>query len=200
MAATHRYFRYFTYIQPIIKTPFIKTYGSLILTIVALSIFTIFAIKPTVETILILQKTLSDQTEILSAINKKSQDLSLGSNNYKSLVSQGLTDKINAAVPFTPAAGELTHALEDATRVPQASVSAVQFQPFTINPPTETNIFELSEITFTLNIEGTYQSLLLVLDNLRNSPRLVSIDNIAFNKIEGGGLLLSVSGKAYYLK
>ena len=112
MATTHRYFRYFTYIQPIIKTPFIKTYGSLILTIVALSIFTIFAIKPTIETILILQKTLNDQTEILSAINKKSQDLSLGSNNYKSLVNQGLTDKINTAVPYTPAVGELTGILE----------------------------------------------------------------------------------------
>ena len=200
MATTHRYFRYFTYIQPIIKTPFIKTYGSLILTIVALSIFTIFAIKPTIETILILQKTLNDQTEILSAINKKSQDLSLGSNNYKSLVNQGLTDKINTAVPYTPAVGELTGILETVSKVPQASISAIQFQPFTINPPSELPTFELSEISFTINVEGSYQSLLALLNNLRNAPRLISIDNITFNKLESSGLLLSVSGKAFYLK
>lgn len=196
MANTHRYFRYFTYIQPVIKAPFIRTYGSLILTIMALSIFTIFAIKPTVETILILQKTLNDQNEILKSITKKSQDLSLGSSNYKTLIRQGLADKINKAVPPTPSVGELTVALEDIAE--EASISAIQFQPFIITSITDSS--ELSEISFTYNVEGSYDSLLSVLRNLKNSSRLISIENLTFNKLESSGLLLSVSGKAYYLK
>lgn len=200
MANTHRYFRYFTYIEPIIKTPFIRTYGSLILTIMALSIFTIFALKPTIETILVLQKKLADQNEILAAINKKSQNLSLGSSNYKALLAEGQIEKINSALPFSPAVGELTKVLENAAKVPQASISAIQFQPFTIEPSSKKPSLTLSEIPFTYNIEGSYQSLLTILNNLKNSARVISIDNLTFNKVEGGGLLLSITGRAYYFK
>lgn len=200
MASTHRYFRYFTYIQPIIKTPFVRTYGSMILTIVTLSVFIIFAIKPTVETILILQKTLTDQRQILDKLKQKTDNLSLGWRNYQSL-DKNSKDAIQLSVPTKPDVGNLSKFLEEAANVPQASLSAIQFQSFTINSSTQSGQQSLAEIPFTYNIEGPYQSLLLVLDNLRHMSRLVSVDSMIFNKIEGGArLLLSISGKAYYLK
>lgn len=198
--ATHRYYRYFTYIAPVIRDPIIRTYGSLILTILALSVFTIFAIKPTVETIIILQKKLIDQQQILMSTNEKSQNLSLGSNNYKTLVSQGVKEKINSKVPFSPSIGELSASLEDAARATEASISAIQYQTFTISPATSSATPALLEIPFIYNLEGTYPDLLMVLKNLATSSRLIAINSLKFTKIEGGGLLLSVSGKAYYLK
>jgi Tfp pilus assembly protein PilO len=195
--AAHRYFRYFTYIEPVIKTPLVRTYGSLILTIFALSIFTIFAIKPTIETILILQKDLQEQKQILSALNLKSQNLNLGSKNYQTLVTQGIKQKIDASIPLSPEIGQLVNVLESHSKVPSASLAAIQFQPFTISPGEEQT---LTEIPFIYNIEGSYESLLLVLGRLRSSERLVTIDNLTINKLEGGGLLMSITGKAYYLK
>lgn len=198
--ATHRYYRYFTYIEPVLKAPLIRTYGSLILTILALSVFTIFAIKPTVETIILLQKKLVDQQQILAAVNEKSQNLSLGSNNYKTLVSQNTKEKVNSQVPFSPAIGELSKSLEDSARVPQASISAIQYQTFTISPATPSTTPTLLEIPFIYNVEGTYLSLQTVLQNLQTGSRLITINSLNFTKIEGGSLLISVSGKAYYLK
>lgn len=198
--ATHRYFRYFTYIEPVMKAPLIKTYGSLILTILTLSIFTIFAIKPTIETIIILQKKLADQQQILAAVNKKSQNLSLGSNNYKTLVAQGIKEKINSQVPNSAAIGELSKSLEDSAKVPQASISAIQYQTITISPATSSATPTLMEIPFIYNIEGTYSALLTVLQNLDTGSRLITINSLNFAKLEEGNLLLSVSGKAYYLK
>ena len=46
----NRRFRYYTYIQPILRSPIIKSYGLHILTIFTMIIFIIFAIKPTAET------------------------------------------------------------------------------------------------------------------------------------------------------
>ena len=72
------YSRYFTYIKPISKLPIIKNYGPTIFTLLTISILTIFAIRPTVETILVLQKKLADEEEILQKVTDKVNNLSLG--------------------------------------------------------------------------------------------------------------------------
>ncbi len=198
MAENKRYSRYFTYIQPVIRAPFVRTYGSLILTIVSLIVFIVFAIKPTIETILILQKQLSNQHQILDKLNQKSKNLSLGRKNYLDL-DQNTKDKINGSVPASPAIGELTKNLENAAKSGDASLSAIQFQSFTINQPQKTKT--LAEIPFTYNVEVSYSTALSVLSNLKKLDRLISIDQFSLNKLESGGrLLLSISGEAYYLK
>lgn len=195
--ATSRYFRYFTYIEPVIKTPFIRTYGSLILTILTLVIFIIFAIKPTIETILILQKQLSEQQQILDKLNQKSKNLSLGRKNYLSL-DKTTQEKINFAIPTTPQIGDLTRVLEDITKSTEASISAIQFQNFSISPPQKKKI--LAEIPFNYNFESSYLSALTILSRLQSSSRLISIKQLQFSRTETGKVLITTSGKAYYLK
>lgn len=198
MVTPHRYFRYFTYIQPIIKTPFIQTYGSLILTIFSTIIFTVFAIKPTIQTVTILQKQVSDQKQILDELNQKSKNLSSGRKNYLNL-DPSIKNKIQTAVPTTPAVGELTRSLEQIAKVSEASLAAVQFQNFTIDKNLAKK--SLAEIPFTYNVEGTYSTLLKVIAGLKSMDRLISIEQLNFNKVAGNQtIVLSVSGKAYYLK
>lgn len=196
MASNHRYFRYFTYIEPIVKTPFIRTYGSLVLTIFTLTIFIVFAIKPTIETILILQKQLTDQQQILEKLNQKSKNLSVGKKNYLAIDKQ-TQDRINFAVPASAQVGDLIKSLEGIAKTSEASISAIQFQNFTITPPQKK---ELSEIPFTYSLETSYNSALNIITNLQSASRVVSIDQLLLNKVEGGKILLTISGKAYYLK
>ena len=92
------YSRYFTYIKPLTRSPIVKTYGSVIFTLVIITIFILFAIKPTVETILVLQKKLSDTAEVLDKINKKANDLSLGKQNYDNL-DAGIKLRISQTIP-----------------------------------------------------------------------------------------------------
>lgn len=197
---TRRRFRYFTYIKPALKIPIIKTYGSLILTVAALVIFILFAIKPTIETIIVLQKELENQKEILQKLNQKSENLSLARQNFQA-IDPNKRSRVGALVPKHAQVGATIKALEQLAVVSQASISALQFQPITIEGQSDSKSSSLVEILFTYNVEGTFDTHLLILGNLKRSLRLLSIDQLTFSKIEGGmTLLMQVSGKAYYLK
>lgn len=194
------YSRYFTYIKPLTRLPIIKNYGPVIFTLLTISILVYFAIKPTVETIIVLQKKLADEEEILQKVTQKANNLSLGKKNYDNL-DQNIKGKVSALVPDTISLRSVIQALEQTAQIHTASVSALQFQPLVVDPKTEGKIGSLSEIDFTFNIEGDYKNLLALLHDLKNSNRLISIDSLSMSKAsEGTGLIMSLSGKAYYLK
>jgi len=194
------YSRYFTYIQPVTKLPIIKNYGSTIFTLLTMSLLIFFAIKPTIETILVLQKKLADQNEILQKVTQKANDLSQGKKNYDNL-DQNIKEKISAGVTDIVSIKSLIQTLEQAAGIHEASVSALQIQPLVINTKTEDQMRALSEISFTFNAEGDYKNLLDLLRDLKSSSRLISIDNLSISKVsDSQALIMSLSGKAYYLK
>lgn len=194
-----KYFRYYTYIEPLIRNPLIKTYGYAIFTIVMTAVFILFAIKPTLETIAVLQKKLTTQKEILKKLDKKIGDLGVAQTNYKN-IDPDIKSKVVSSVPSNADLANLIRSLENTTRDTTASISALQFQPLVIDRK-ETPSNELQEISFTFNIEGSYDTIKAVLQNLYGSARLFTIDNLSFNKVATGNILLmNITGKAYFLK
>lgn len=194
------YSRYFTYIKPLTRLPIVKTYGTKIFTLIVMSIFIFYAIKPTVETILVLQKKLDDSTQVLEKINQKTNNLSKAQQNYANL-DPNIKSKIEAAIPDTVGLKSVIQTLEQTAKVHEASVSALQIQPLVLGVKTQDNLGTLSEVAFTFNAEGGYQQLISMLQDLKSSDRLISIDNVSLSKLsEGTGLIMSLSGKAYYLK
>lgn len=200
IAESKKYSRYFTYIQPVIRSPIIKTYGSTIFTLLVLAIFVFFAIKPTIETILVLQKKLTDQQEVLKKITQKSENLSLAKKNYREIDSNTKT-KIQDAIPIKAELKSAIQVLEQAAIQNQASISALQIQPLVLeekdtSKPSQT----LTEISFNFNVEGPYEKMVAILQQLKLSRRVVLIDSLIFNKTEGSNVLMSIAGKVYYLK
>lgn len=194
------YSRYFTYIKPITKLPIIKNYGSTIFTLLTVSVLTLFAIKPTVETILILQKKLADSNEVLQKVTQKAENLSQGKKNYDNL-DQKLKEKISSSITDTVSLKSLIQTLEQTAKDHDASVSALQLQPIVIDTKTDNHLGELTEISFTFNTEGDYKGLLAVLQDLKISSRLISINSLSIsNSSDNQTLIMSLSGKAYYLK
>lgn len=194
------YSRYFTYIKPVIKLPIIKNYGSIIFTLLTTSILIFFAIKPTIETILVLQKKLADSDEVLQKITQKANNLSLGKKNYDNL-DQSIKQKLSAAIPDAISLKSVIQALEQAAKIHEASVSALQIQPLVIDTKIDGQIGALSEISFTFNAEGDYENLVALLQDFKVSSRLISIDSLSMSKIsDSKTLIMSLSGKAYYLK
>lgn len=195
-----RYYRYFTYIKPITRLPIIRTYGSTIFTLVIMVIFIIYAIKPTVETILVLQKKLANSTQVLEKINQKAENLSKGKQNYDNM-DPDIKAKISSAIPDIVNLKSIIQILEQTAKKYEASVSALQIQPLTIETKQENEPGNISEISFIFNIEGEYTKLISILQDLKTSGRLISIDSLSLSKLsEGGGLIMSLSGKVYYLK
>lgn len=194
------YSRYFTYIEPLAKLPIVKNYGPAIFTLLTISILVFFAIKPTAETILVLQKKLADSDEVLQKITEKANNLSLGKKNYDSL-DQTIKSRIPAAIPDTVDLKSVIQTLEQMARSHEASVSALQIQPLIIDTKADNKMGTLSEISFTFNTEGDYKNLVALLQDFKSSDRLISIDSLSLSKTsEGSSLVMSLSGKAYYLK
>ena len=195
-----RYSRYFTYIKPVTKMPIIKTYGSTIFTLIIMAIFIIFAIRPTIATILVLQKKLVDSKAVLEKLNQKANDLGLAKQNYNSLNETALF-KISKAIPNTPELKSITQTLENTALKYNASISALQIQPQVFETKKEDTLGAISNISFIFNATGEYQNLISVLQDLKESSRLFSIDKLSLSRLsEGEGLIMSISGKAYFLK
>lgn len=191
--------RYFTYIKPVVENRYIKSAAPSVFSLITITIFIVFAIRPTVSVILGLQKNIANQKEILVKLNEKAQNLSQGKKNWESLGDENRL-KINTAVPAHPEIPLLIKALKMST--PQtASFSALQIQPLTIIDvaSSQSANLTLAEISFAYNIQGSYQELLSIIQNLEKSPRLLHIDSLSLNK-QSGELTLSLNGKAYYLK
>jgi len=192
--------RYYTYIKPITKLPIIRNYGPTIFTLLTMSVLIFFAIKPTVETILILQKKLADQEIVLQAITQKADNLSQGKKNYDNL-NPNIKEKISAAITDTVSLKSLVQTLEQTADIHESSVSALQIQPLVVDTKAENQMGSLVELAFTFNTEGEYQDLVAILQDLKNSSRLISIEGVSISKInDGQALIMSISGKAYYFE
>lgn len=194
------YSGYFTYIKPVVRLPIVRTYGTAIFTIFIMAIFVSFAIKPTVETILVLQKKLENSNQVLEQIKIKAENLSLGKQNYQDL-DPSVKGRIQSAIPDTVELKTLIQTLEGVARKYEASVSALQILPQTLETKQENKVGMVSEIDFIFNIEGDYRNLISILQDFQTSSRLVSIDKLILTKIsEGPGVIMSISGKALYIK
>ena len=194
------YSRYFTYIKPFTKLPIVKTYGTTIFTLLVVSVFIFLAIKPTVETIVVLQKKLVDSNLVLEKVNKKAKDLSLGKANYEK-IPVDIKSRITQAIPDTVNLKSAIQSLEQTAIIHNASISALQIQPLVLETKTDNLPGTLSEVSFTFNTEGEFKNLMLLLQDLRNKVRIISIDSLSLSKLsEGAGLVMSITGKAYYIK
>lgn len=194
------YSRYFTFVKPIAKLPIVKNYAPTVFSLLTISILLFFAVKPTVETILVLQKKLADSNEVLRKITQKANNLSLGKENYDNM-DQDIKDQIFSLIPDTVSLRSVIQSLEQAAKAREASISALQIQPLVLEPKKENQVGSISEVSFIFNTEGDYQGLIAALQNLEKADRSISIDNLSLSKAtDATTLVMSISGKAYYLK
>lgn len=194
------YSRYFIYIKPIARLPIVKTYGSAIFTLMVMIIFIFFAVKPTIETIVVLQKKLADSSQVLEKVNQKANNLSAGKANFEKL-DPIVKAKIVSAIPDTTSLKSVIQTLEQSAKSHNASISAIQLQPLVLETKANNQLRAIAEISFTFNTEGEYKDLISLLQDLAHSTRIISIDNLALSKLsEGAGLIMTISGKAYYVK
>lgn len=197
--ATSKYARYYVYIKPVIGNKYVKSFTPYIFSLLSLIVFTIFAIRPTVLTIIELQKNIQDNKMVLILLEQKAKDLTDGKRNLDS-ISPEIKNKINTKLPSSPAVSNLISSLQtSASNI--ASVSALQIQPVTIynSSTNQAAPLTLEELSFSFNIQSSYPLLMTVLDNLGETPRLVNLTSAVLNKTTEG-ISLSISGKGYHLK
>lgn len=161
----------------------------------------VFAVRPTISTILNLQKNIADDKKVLASLEEKANNLTLAKQNLENLNPE-TKNKIEKLLPAKTNVTSLISSLKESSGN-TASISALQIQPVNlINENTDTTKAKMNvgEINFSYNIQGSFSQLLVILQNLNRSSRLIKIDNIVLSRQANVSTILSVNGKAYYLK
>jgi Tfp pilus assembly protein PilO len=196
-----KYSRYYTYVKPIARNKFVRSYATTIFNLIAISIFALYAIRPTVITILALQKSVDEQKNILTSVVEKRESLAKGRANYESL-DPSVKTKLTNLIPNQPDLPVISAVLGSLITRYEATVAGIQFQPVTLEPlntnPNKTAAIQEAELSF--SIQGTYNQLGGILESLKKIERLISIKSISMNRLDGGMILMVVNAKAYYLK
>jgi hypothetical protein len=206
--------RYAIKLSPIIKNKTVTTYSPTVFSLITIIIFAIFAIHPTIKTIISLQKTINDQNKTLNNLRAKSQDLATGINNYNSIP----TDTKIKLFTLLPNSTNITCLLSDLTNMStssQATIKGLQIQPTELNRPAKcildsrdledyrqnvSSSLNLKEIGFSYNGQANFSQLSGFLYLFDNSTRLVNIESASFNKPGEDSLSLVLNGKAFFYK
>ncbi|MBI2594058.1 type 4a pilus biogenesis protein PilO [Candidatus Daviesbacteria bacterium] len=168
---------------------------------ITIAIFSYYAIRPTVTTILSLQKSIDEQTSILNRLQEKVRSLSAGKQNYEG-IDQDIRAKLANLIPNSPELPQLINSVNYIARQSEASISGVQFQ--TVKLENKKNLLNrdapITPVDFTLIAQGSYANLMRLLTQIKRIDRLISITSINFAQPSDADLIMSVNARAYYLK
>lgn len=197
------YFRYkdfFLNIATLYKVkPNLKKYLELIFSMFTIGLFAVFAIKPTVITIIDLQKQIKEREETVISLNQKVRDLQTANTVLQSernrlpIILQSVPDRAN---PETLVRQIEALALQNSLTMTSFSLTDAVLIGTSKKPDTS------DELPFTVTVTGSYQNLLSFTKSMQNLRRPVQIDSFAINsslKENEKVLGLIISGRVPYL-
>lgn len=176
-----------------------ERYTSFVLSLIALSVFGLFAINPTLSTIAKLQKEIEDSKVLSQKLEQKIADLATLQQSYNRLEND--IPAVFDSMPSSPLVPLLIGQIQSTAKDANLHVTQIQnseTELFTgIKPAKKYNFY-----TFSVLAEGTYENILRFIDNLTNIQRIVSIKAVSINNQSGTGaaLQLNLEGIAYYKK
>lgn len=189
--AKNKYFQ----LLPNIKEERLQRFTTLVLTLIALSFFGIFAISPTLSTIAELRKELEDNQFVDQQLQQKISNLTALQSQYANLQTDLPT--ILATIPTTPDVPLLAAQIQ---AVAPQGVAIQNIQTFEVEIPKIKSQTYLS-YSFSLTAEGSYSDVNKFLVSLSTMQRIVTIDILSLTKKSiGDTLVLTLKGKAYFMQ
>jgi type IV pilus assembly protein PilO len=185
--------------MPDLKQERTKKFTTIVLTLVASIILSLFAINPTISTIAGLQKQIDDNKSVSYKLQQKITDLSTLQQKYNNI--QNDLTAITDAIPTSAQVPLLVAQIQTVAK--NSNVKLDQFQTFSIDFSKENSTSKnYSSFEFGLSVEGSYQQLTDFMDNLVNFQRIITIADISISKLNtadsNGALQLSLKGAALF--
>jgi Tfp pilus assembly protein PilO len=176
-----------------------RKFITLVLTLITLGFFGIFAIGPTLSTISRLQKELEDNRLVDTQLKQKISNLSILQQKYADL--QGSLPDVYAAVPKTPEAAEFMGQVEKIAQ--NNNVNVISMQTFQVEAVSSSKVVKrYSNFNFNLSLEGNYDHVDSFLKELSNMQRVVSVNTMSianvYDRQKGNILRLSIKGTTYF--
>jgi Tfp pilus assembly protein PilO len=204
----NRFKRFYSSLAPTLKKPKMQASTTAVFSFLAISLFAWYAVRPTAQTIIYLQREIADKTTVNKQMEDKITALIEAQATYETI--QERLPVIQQALPYNPDAVQLARQLYRIASISQASVSAIQVPSLPLLSqeasagaklaPTKSLV---GEFPVTIVLAGGYPNIKSFLNGLLILRRLVTIDSITI-KQEGGrglntdGLQLSIRLRGYY--
>ncbi len=207
-----RFRRYYRNLTPLLKRPKVRASTAAVFSFLAVSLFLWYAVRPTAQTIIYLQREIADKTVLNQQMEDKITALIEAQSTYETIKDR--LPVLDQALPHAPDAVILARELRNIANVSQATISALQVPgvPLTTNDATPgANLSAqpaLQDFTVTMVIEGSYQAVKTFLTSLLNLRRITSLRSISIRQTgvtatnstgkPGDTLQLSIQLKSYY--
>lgn len=189
---------YLNYISlfPVTQTEQIKTYTTLILTLIAVIGFSIFAISPTINTILELRRQLADSQFANTALEEKIASLESLQAQYTGFGTK--LERINETFPTTPEVPDLFARIQTLARENGVQVMALESQEVELTKNTKSQV--PSSFVFLVTTEGSYEQNISFLNELTDFNRILTIDTITMTRetAASGPLEMTIRARSYF--
>lgn len=196
-----RYKDFFLNVRTAYSTkPNLQIYTELVLSLVTVVIFLVFAIRPTVLTIIDLNKDIKAKEDTLLKLRTKIDNLELANN----LMQQEFEniEYIYQAVPKTSEPETLIRQIELLSNESQLKITGFSFSEVAVKNSKEDTSKLKNDISFNFSATGSYKDMISFLSKLESLRRAVKFDSFAINGNEtenGRVLVLTINARVPFL-
>jgi len=192
---TAKYTRYFQEIkEAYIKKPVVQTSVKLLLSLVTISFFAVFALRPTLNTISDLLAQIKSQEEIAQKLNDKLENLEKAQVIWNTqqqniaLLDQALPQKANSM--------EYIRQIESLATIPSLKIISLSLAKTALvgkniveeeTDEKDTPIKDTNKISLSFSVEGSYSSLSNFLKDVENLRRVIDEDSVSIRLAAGEG-------------
>ncbi len=192
-----KYEKYYKDILPYLKKEKNQQYFTAILTLGASIFFALFAINPTLSTIIKLRKEVADSKFVEEKLSQKINNLSSLSTEYQNI--QKDLPFVLDAIPLQPEAPILVAQVQSVAQDASVGIANIGVSPINLTSGAAT---QSSSFMFELTGQANYKNLQKFTTDLINIQRVVSVNTISITKTAqtGQNLQIDIKGSAYFKK
>lgn len=184
--------RYFVRIKKSWDKPEVRTFSAATATLFLIAFFLFIALKPTVETIFLLNKKIADARVTEKLMTEKIQALNIGLSTYSQIESD--IPRVDNYLPQEPKVDEIIEILLANFQKSKMASSDFSIPGYKLEGATE-------ELSVKNSGKAPFNNVMLFMQNLLSANRIFSIDNVTLGKSEKeNGVDFNFDSKIYYEK
>lgn len=194
-----RFRRYLSYVDPVISDPLVRGYFSFVASLVLATFLIIFALSPTINTILGLRKKIDDQNQALVALDNKTNALVAAAQSYHEV--EDYIPLLNRALPSETEPTQIITTITSLASASAVTVASLQFQSIPLGdslvPVKEDS--DPSVLNFSLSTNGEKANVEDFLNKLENALRYIRVGSMAIGTDTKTGVTsVDITGLGYY--
>ena len=187
----------------------LKAFLEIVLSIIAVLVFLVFAIKPTAITIVSLIQQINEEREVITTLDQKIKDLQKASNIVGQY--QSILGVIDTAIPSSPNPDMFAKQMQGLAVRNSVDLVGISMKDITIQGQTKSSVDKdglinlpngTKGISYTLNIRGSYKNISNFISNMGKMRTLSIIDSVSISSSttdNGKTLVAIISGRIPYL-